>query len=916
MNEEENNNQEEMQDNKLEQAVGRAGKQVVEETSRKAAKKIKNIIIQAIAKFITLFGIKLIIIFGIFAAAVCILSAIDDFLDGETAEVINEATNESINEYCTIAEDGVHFDKEKFIATISDKMEEELKIKLSDLGLGETTKDANGNEYLNADSQAAKYLYKFMAASLSSELPYIEGSDDETKGIIRIKRKQKGEEPAKDLKYIGYEKFQNMINSDDMNTRKETLKYFSLDQSWNLCVTKWTSTSENGQETSYEVYEVKIPYKMMVSEYTVPFIFLIDLQLTSLNANYVEAVANLMTEQSYIDFTIFDSVTTDESTYIYEATKHTKEKHKEYDETTKTTYETDEYDITSEQEGPDITITKVETNTIKASVTKAKTWIIDQEITYNLQENREYPYGEKPGKVETRSESEPGGEGTWLDPEKETWYEEIIKHEWVKGAVETKFMPSEFLGLWSNKTGTYVKGAPYVTKRRGGKLVEFKILEGAGTETPVTNIIISREQLYDLLDSNQVTQTHSEMMEEIINFYLSGEELTEETFESFTSMYDPYEFVEGSYVGDFDVHDESLFITDLETLKKAFKGGYSKSENLVENAQAFLDMQDKYKVNAIFAASVSITETGAGNEGNAIAYTGGINPRTGRVWQAVGSYNGEKWNNWFNVKTTSTTHYGIIYNGEGESHYKIYTSVADSIDGFGDNIANGSNYYKDSRYTVGAIGEKYCPNTIAYPHQSEDWISKTLSQITRFYGAAGRDISMETSPGNYSGDVIRYYQNDYANVPYGNSKASKYGTIATRGCGPTAFAMVATTLTGRVITPKDAISWCGDAYYVKDSGTSWAYFNAAARHYGFSCRQTSNFSQVEEALRNGKLVISSQSKGIFTQGGHYILLTKMVDGKIYVNDPNKNNAINKGYNNRGFTTSEITRSAKQYWIFE
>lgn len=83
-------------------------------------------------------------------------------------------------------------------------------------------------------------------------------------------------------------------------------------------------------------------------------------------------------------------------------------------------------------------------------------------------------------------------------------------------------------------------------------------------------------------------------------------------------MYEPSEFVDGTYDGDFDVHDESLFITDIDELIKAFTGGYSNNKMLIANAQAFLDMQEKYKVNALFAAAVSITETSAGTRGHAV----------------------------------------------------------------------------------------------------------------------------------------------------------------------------------------------------------------------------------------------------------------------------------------------------------
>lgn len=157
-------------------------------------------------------------------------------------------------------------------------------------------------------------------------------------------------------------------------------------------------------------------------------------------------------------------------------------------------------------------------------------------------------------------------------------------------------------------------------------------------------------------------------------------------------------------------------------------------------------MQNTYKVNALFAASVSIIETAGGNSGNAINYTGRVNPNTGNIYQAVGSYQGEMWNNWFNQKTSSTTHYGIIHNGEGESHYRIFDSVAESINGFGDNIANGNNYYSQNKYTVGAIGATYCPNSPEYPTQADDWIRNVMSQMSKFYQVVGIDISAYTNP--------------------------------------------------------------------------------------------------------------------------------------------------------------------------
>lgn len=168
------------------------------------------------------------------------------------------------------------------------------------------------------------------------------------------------------------------------------------------------------------------------------------------------------------------------------------------------------------------------------------------------------------------------------------------------------------------------------------------------------------------------------------------------------------------------------------------------------------------------------------------------------------------------------------------------------------------------------------------------------------------------SGGIYVEGFVQYYQDDYANVAYGSSN------IAACGCGPTCFAMIASTINQTRITPEDAVRWCGNAYYVWNLGTSWSYFEAAKNYFDLNCtiRTTDNIDSVESALRAGALVISSQTAGIFTSGGHFIVLAGInSDGGIIVKDPNKNNAVNRGYNDRTFTKDEISASALNYWIF-
>ncbi len=181
-----------------------------------------------------------------------------------------------------------------------------------------------------------------------------------------------------------------------------------------------------------------------------------------------------------------------------------------------------------------------------------------------------------------------------------------------------------------------------------------------------------------------------------------------------------------------------------------------------------------------------------------------------------------------------------------------------------------------------------------------------VSHVMRYY-TYGKVQNTNTA-------IPSYYQDDYADVAFGAS------TIAKSGCGITSFAMVASAISGRTITPQDAVEWCGGRYYVAGAGLSWSYYQAAVSHFnlGVSVIQTADMNVALNAIQNGYPVICSQSAGLFTKGGHMIVLSGInEEGKVFVNDPNKSNAIGKGYNERAFDmANEIHSTAKQYWIFK
>lgn len=899
MNEEENQEQgQEQNQDSLAKQVGKEalnkGKQMVGDATKKAAKEVlKKAVMAAVQAIVALLQALWPVLLGVAVVSIIVVGA-KWIIDQVTVQKSSEQTQTILEEYCTIDDTGIHFDKRALKDNII-QMLEDTGIDVNDLKLA----TVNSETGVINEEKASEYLYNFFTASMASELPYIEGSDKEAQGVIKIKRRNESGD-TKDLQYIGYEKFTEMLQSEDRSVKEDSKNYFSIDDSWNLCVSKSYRETENDVEQTYTVTEVKIPYRSMVSQYAVPFEFLITLQSVTYNAEYVQAVANMISQNSEIELTIFDSVTTTTNTEIYRHSimrKWIQEIEDDFGEVISSEQKRSEH---PEKQPDQVTVKIIEEESMKANITKAKTWVIDQKTLYEREvPDPEYPLDEEGDTVTIEDEKEPpGDEGTWKVNQSQTTIIRIDKSEWVKtGDTQTNIEPDQFLGLWRNSVGTFVKyynedgsinpDAQYNSDPDEGIVVRYPLIgqENGEYDRPVMNILSSEDWLCSLLEQNMRTQTHGELMRYLIHFYKTGEKL-----EIDLSIFNPTEF------------------TDVATIE----GG---------------SIQEKVW-NALIGAGFS-EYAAAGAMGNIHYESGGFNPSAveGGYTDSTGGIGICQWTNTNRGTTgrnTNLKNYALSKGKTWQDEDIQVQYLLTELTGSGDAVGYASYQLMtttNSRY--GRIWYKYeweeaedietATKAFCYTFERPATGAANSSMATRIE-LAQRYYNTYHGSGNgdYSGDVVRYYQNDYASVSYGN------GTIATSGCGPTAFAMVATHLTGETITPKDAIEWCGNAYYVENQGTSWSYFGAAARYFNLGCtvRQVNSFSEVERALKNGKLVISSQGRGLFTSGGHYILLTGIEDGKIYVNDPNKNNAENKGYNNRGFSKEEITAAAKQYWIFE
>lgn len=143
---------------------------------------------------------------------------------------------------------------------------------------------------------------------------------------------------------------------------------------------------------------------------------------------------------------------------------------------------------------------------------------------------------------------------------------------------------------------------------------------------------------------------------------------------------------------------------------------------------------------------------------------------------------------------------------------------------------------------------------------------------------------------------VSYLQYDprWADVDY-STKGEKTD-IRESGCGPTSAAMLIETITGKTFTPEDACAWSlKHGYKACKQGTYYSYFVPQFEAFGIKCEQLSwanvygkpnhaLHKKAFELLKEGYYLIACMGKGLWTRGGHFIVVW-WADGKVRINDP-------------------------------
>lgn len=147
------------------------------------------------------------------------------------------------------------------------------------------------------------------------------------------------------------------------------------------------------------------------------------------------------------------------------------------------------------------------------------------------------------------------------------------------------------------------------------------------------------------------------------------------------------------------------------------------------------------------------------------------------------------------------------------------------------------------------------------------------------------NMTLKTEEENAKISLVYYNQKDdiWKESSYGSDSISGYG------CGPTACAILISTLTDQTVTPADMAEWSvQNGCYIEGGGSYHMLIPLACKSYGLTVTgyTGSQREEILDALRNGSLVSVIMGPGHFTESGHFIVLYGITEeGKILVSDP-------------------------------
>lgn len=252
---------------------------------------------------------------------------------------------------------------------------------------------------------------------------------------------------------------------------------------------------------------------------------------------------------------------------------------------------------------------------------------------------------------------------------------------------------------------------------------------------------------------------------------------------------------------------------------------------------------------------------------------------------------------------------GDVQSGSTGASGETGSSSADKVSTSSENVPVWETYDTETEYAW------ICENESLFPEDKVSFAQGNADLIHFMYNYGHGEIPSVKDTGltdeEKSGGIPFLYQWDerWGYETYGNT------VMGFSGCGPTSLAMVIVGLTGRTdVTPYTVAQYADEhGYYVNNQGTSWDLFDNGCADWGLSSWRISNDEgEIKETLTAGHPVIISVREGMFTYGGHIMVLTGVDNsGRLVLHDPN-----NRTYSSQTFLYSDIADQIVELWAFQ
>lgn len=150
---------------------------------------------------------------------------------------------------------------------------------------------------------------------------------------------------------------------------------------------------------------------------------------------------------------------------------------------------------------------------------------------------------------------------------------------------------------------------------------------------------------------------------------------------------------------------------------------------------------------------------------------------------------------------------------------------------------------------------------------------------------------------NGSGEIPNVQVGEYAGLTYYSQIDSRWKnkiyssidnasqTMGSSACGPTCAAMVVSSIKGTITPPEMADLYVKYGFRSANNGTYWSAFRWTADVFDIGYKEVYKLDEVVELLNDNYMVVVACGNGLFTTGGHFIVIYGIEGDTLKIYDP-------------------------------